>query len=260
MRDAALEEITTNPEQYQKYLNLQGDNIGCSAGNVALTMFQLEGATKIGTIDYWHEQGRYVQEDAMKQGAKVFVPPRGGQLRGYLMGNYYDISQTTGKPMKELTPLVENSARMESALSALMNCSPVSISENQNMEPAAYYDDALQDLYVNSACSETEIFAALATEVTYACIHDKGRNSDFDREAYRLDAESVGYMLCRRFGVACPMPQTRELSRFYEGYEPTDRSDALEQLRKTARSIGDNIGRAIQPRQNERSRRNRVAR
>lgn len=59
MRDAALEEITTKPELYQKFLDLQADNIACSAGNVALTMFQMEGATRIGTISFWHEQGRY---------------------------------------------------------------------------------------------------------------------------------------------------------------------------------------------------------
>ena len=260
MRDAALEEITTDPEQYQKYLTIQGDNISCSAGNVALTMFQLQGASKIGTIDYWHEQGRYVRDEAMKNGAKVFVPPKNGKRRGYLMGDYYDVAQTTGKPMKEQTPLAENSGRMENALASLMNFSPVPISENRNMEVAAYYDDARLDLYINPACSETEIFASLATEVTYARIHDKGRNSDFDREAYQLDAESVGYMLCRRFGVECPVPQARELSRLYEGYEPTDRSDALEQLRKTAKNIGDGVDRATQPRQPERGRKHRAAR
>ena len=29
MRDTALEEITTNPEAYQKYLDLQANNISC---------------------------------------------------------------------------------------------------------------------------------------------------------------------------------------------------------------------------------------
>ena len=88
LRDAALEEITTRPELYQKFLDLQADNISCSAGNVALTMFQMDGATKIGTISFWHEQGRYVREESMKDGAKVFVPARNSQRRGYLMGDY----------------------------------------------------------------------------------------------------------------------------------------------------------------------------
>ena len=99
------------------------------------------------------------------------------------------------------------------------------------------------------------MFAAVATEIGYARGHDKGRNMDFDRRDYQLDAESIGYMLCRRFGVDCKAPQTGEVARLYEGYEPTDRGEALEALRKAARNMGDGIERSIQPRQQERGRR-----
>ena len=64
MRDGSLNMITSSPEHYQEYLDLQADNIHCSVGNVALTMAQLQGATKIGTTDFWHSQGRYVRDDA----------------------------------------------------------------------------------------------------------------------------------------------------------------------------------------------------
>lgn len=100
MRDAAFEVVTTEPELYQKYLTLQADNIRCSAGNVALTLIQLPDASRIGSIDYWHSVGRYVQDEAMQNGAKVFVPPRNKNARGYFMGVYYDISQTTGRPLE----------------------------------------------------------------------------------------------------------------------------------------------------------------
>lgn len=99
MRDSALEDITTKPDRYQHYLTLQADNVRCSVGNVALTMYQLPGATRIGSTDFWHQQGRYVMDTAMNSGAKVFVPPRDPKRRGYFMGSYYDISQTTGKPI-----------------------------------------------------------------------------------------------------------------------------------------------------------------
>ena len=255
LRDAALEEITTRPELYQKFLDLQADNISCSAGNVALTMFQMDGATKIGTISFWHEQGRYVREESMKDGAKVFVPARNSQRRGYLMGDYYDVSQTTGKPMKEPVPLAENTARMESALGALMNYSPVPITEGQELGAPARYDERNLCIAIDPSYGEAEVFSALATEIGYARGHDKGRNMDFDRRDYQLDAESIGYMLCRRFGVDCKPPQTGEVARLYEGYEPTDRGEALEALRKAARNMGDGIERSIQPRQQERGRR-----
>lgn len=105
MRDGSLTMITCVPEKYIEYLNLQADNMRCSVGNVALTMAQIEGATMIGSTDYWHTMGRYVRDDAINQGAKVFVPPRNKQYRGYFMGSYYDVSQTAGKPLPQLTSL-----------------------------------------------------------------------------------------------------------------------------------------------------------
>ena len=255
MRDAALEEITTKPELYQKFLDLQADNIACSAGNVALTMFQLKGATRIGTISFWHEQGRYVREESMRDGAKVFVPARNSQRRGYLMGDYYDVSQTTGKPMKEPVPLAENTARMEAALGALMNYAPVPIVEGQDMDAPARYDERNLCIVIDPSYGEAEVFPALAAEIGYARAHDKGRNMDFDRRDYQVDAESIGYMLCRRFGVACRPPQAGDLPRLYEGYEASDRGEALESLRKAARNMGDGIEQKLQPRQQERGRR-----
>lgn len=255
MRDAALEEITSNPDKYQKYLDLQGDNIRCSVGNVALTMFQMPEATRIGGTDFWHKQGRRVRDDAMQEGAKIFVQQGEGKKKRYLMGDYYDISQTTGKPMPSQMLLAESGHRMEAALAAVMNYSPVPLEENSEISGPAYYDDARLTLSISPEYKDAEIFAALATEITYARIHDRGRNSDFDRASYKLDAESVGYLLCRRFGVECPPPDTKELVFLYEGCEPTDRCELLDRVRKTAMNIGDGVDRAIQPRQQERSRR-----
>ena len=102
MRDASVEEITGSPEQ-------------CSVGNVALTMFQLKSATRIGSLSFWYEQGRSVRDEEMKNGAKVFVPPRNKKYRGYIVGDYYDISQTTGKPLREAPRLSENGNKLEEA-------------------------------------------------------------------------------------------------------------------------------------------------
>ncbi len=52
MRNAALTEITTDPETYLKYLKLQADNIIYSPGNIALTMFQLKAASIIGPKEF----------------------------------------------------------------------------------------------------------------------------------------------------------------------------------------------------------------
>ena len=48
MQDAGVEEITSNPELYVKYLDMQGDNPTDSAGNIALVMFQESGRDRPG--------------------------------------------------------------------------------------------------------------------------------------------------------------------------------------------------------------------
>ena len=260
MRDAALGEITDKPEKYQQFLTLLGDNIGCSAGNVALTMVQLPHATKIGTTDYWHKLGRYVADEEMSRGAKVFVPSRNANFRGYFMGDYYDVSQTTGRPIRETAPLENDSNRMEVALAALMNKSPVDVSEDTDLSAPAYYNPADLTLYINPEYTDSEVFSALATEIAYARVHDRGRNSDYDRAENKLDAESIGYMICRRFGVDCPTPDASQVKELYEGYEGADISDTLEALRSAARDLGDAVDRAIQPRQQERGRKRYASR
>lgn len=249
LREGALGEVTSNPRLYADYLTLQGDNIGCSAGNVAMTLFQLKDPTKIGTADYWHQQGRFVNDTDFHKGAQVFVPPRNPQYHGYFVGEYYDVSQTSGKPIKEMQPLSEDGNRMDNAFAALLDTSPVGFAENTQLETPVRYNERECVLEINTEFSKPEVFAALATEITYARIHDRGMNRDFDRETYKLDAESVGYMVCRRFGLDVPLPNTENVSNLYEGYGADDRGKALDRLRQTARNMGDTVERTIAPRQ-----------
>ena len=212
MRDAAFEVVTTEPELYQKYLTLQADNIRCSAGNVALTLIQLPDASKIGSIDYWHSVGRYVQDEAMQNGAKVFVPPRNKNARGYFMGVYYDISQTTGRPLEGQAVIPEGSPKLIAALEPLMQGARAALKEDNTLEQSAYYDPNTLTILVNTEHPAHDVFAALAVESVHARMHNQGRNTQYNRESYQIDAESIGYMVCRRFGVPCKLPDARELA------------------------------------------------
>ncbi len=50
MQDAGITEITSNPEAYARYLEMQGDNPSYSAGNIALVMFGNPEATVFGPV------------------------------------------------------------------------------------------------------------------------------------------------------------------------------------------------------------------
>ena len=96
MQDAGVEEITSSPELYVKYLDMQGDNPTYSAGNIALVMFQDPEATRIrygGTVEN-PESGR--DRPGAKQGSQNFLPgiPWAG---GIGLTDAYDIRQTQGR-------------------------------------------------------------------------------------------------------------------------------------------------------------------
>lgn len=254
LRSAALEAITGNSEMYHDFLNLQGSNLRCSVGNIALVLAQRPDATQVGDRNYWHDLGRFVKEEEMKESARVFIPPRNPHARGYYMGDYYDVSQTTGKPLMPSLQLEAGTAKLDTALSALMDSSPVTFQEDNTMESAAFYDPKEQVIFINPERSNEEIFAGLAIEIAHAKIHNRGRNEGYDRQELSLDAESAGYLLCKKFGVDCPLPNAGRVAQLYESYEPGDRENILGEIRKLAVDMSRKIERAVQPRTQEQKR------
>lgn len=98
MQDAGVEEITSNPELYVKYLDMQGDNPTYSAGNIALVMFQDPEATVFGTAERWKTLNRGVIDQERSKGVKIFA--RNTLGRGYRLTDAYDIRQTQGRDLK----------------------------------------------------------------------------------------------------------------------------------------------------------------
>lgn len=59
-RDAGVMEITSTPEAFARYLEMQGNNPSYSAGNIAAVMAQLPEATVVATAERWKSQGRHI--------------------------------------------------------------------------------------------------------------------------------------------------------------------------------------------------------
>ena len=74
MQDAGITEITSNPEAYARYLEMQGDNPSYSAGNIALVMFGNPEATVFGTRDRWKTLSRSVMDSEKSNGVSPTTP------------------------------------------------------------------------------------------------------------------------------------------------------------------------------------------
>ncbi len=88
MQDAGMEEISSNPDAYARYLEIQGDNPLYSAGNIALAMVQNPNITQFGTVERWKTLGRSACRKVNAERVYRFFP--GSPLeKGYSLVSAY---------------------------------------------------------------------------------------------------------------------------------------------------------------------------
>lgn len=243
MREAGVTEITSTPESYVKYLEMQGSNPTYSAGNVILAMLQLPEATVIGTRDRWKSLGRTLVAGEEDNGAKIFARAT-YPAKGYILADAYDVSQTQGRALKS-PHLHDDSKEMEQALITLLNYSPVPVVPDNELDCGAIYDAERMELHINPACTDSEAFAAISTGIAHARFHNKGYNRYYDYAESRLDAESVSFILCRRFGVERELPDASNVAMLYKDWTPEERISQLDKVQGMAKQIGGGIDNAL---------------
>ena len=150
-------------------------------------MAQLPEATVVHTRGHWKDLGRFVLDRELKNGASIFT--RSATGRGYNLTSVYDIAQTQGRELRTVQ-LKEDTEPMEAALSALLNFSPVQVVAAENLPSGAYYDPRQMTLAIDTACPDSQAFAAIAAEIAQARFHDRGRNPAYSREDYELSAQN----------------------------------------------------------------------
>lgn len=249
MQDAGMTEIGSNPAAYVRYLDVQAVNPLYSPGNVALAMLQNPELTMFGTKERWQALGRKIKSNETGKGVQIFA--RSFTRTSYSLTDAYDISQTTGREIKMPT-LRNESKEMETALTTLLNYSVVPIVANESMDVPALYDEIRTELYVNPNVPDNVAFAAIATEVAHSRFHGKGANAGYDRISSQLDAESVSYLLCKRFGVECEVPDVSGLAESFSEWTPQEIREALNAVQNMSKQIGGSIERAVAPQQHNR--------
>lgn len=259
LQDAGITDITTHPQAYAHYLDLQGDNPAYSAGNIALVHMQLPEATIFGTAERWKSLGRFVLDESRQDGAKIFCRSPRPQVRGYVISDAYDITQTQGRDLSRTT-LYEGTREMEAALRRLLDFSQVPVVQDENLPMPAMYDQNKMELAINPNTPDVDAFAAIATEIALVRFHNRGRSAGYNRADCELDAQSVSYILCRRFGIDRERPDMSRLSELYEGWNTADRKQALDSIQDMSKLIGGTIERSITPQQRTRPPVHRAAR
>lgn len=256
MQDFGVESIVTDPDTYLRYLTMQGDNPTYSAGNVAIALVGLpDGATMFGTVERWQSLHRTVIEG--ETGVKIFA--RDQRSKQYILSDAYDVRQTRGQEIKQ-TVFADNSKEMASALETLLNFSKAKPVTDKDLDAPAYYDEEKKELAINPDYPDGEAFASIAAEVALTRFHDKGFNRDYSWAKYELDAQSVAYVLCRRFGIEPKTPNMERLAERFEGMTPTEARAVLDGIQDMSKQIGRSIEKSLEEKQRNRAAVRRPAR
>lgn len=244
MQDSGVNEIVSSPQAYEAYLEIQANNPVYSAGNVALAYVQNPNVTQFGTVDRWKTLGRSVKDSEKNNGIQIFA--KGSFSKGYTISPAYDISQTTGRDVVNRV-VQENSNEMDTALTTAMNYSPVPIVMDSELAVPAYYDSSHLELAINPAAGKAEAFPYIVAEVAHAKFHNKGKNIYYDRKECNLDAQSIAYLVSKRFGIKCDMPDASFVTDLYAGYMAPQIRLALSSIQDMSKNIGGSIEKNIAP-------------
>ncbi len=250
MQEAGILQIASEPAVYSRYLDVQGDNPQYSPGNIALAMVQDPEIGQFGTADRWRQLGRRVLDIEKNNGVQIFS--RGTFGKGYVLADAYDVSQTYGRDLKELV-IQDHTTEMDNAVVTLLNYSVVPVTVIEDLPVPAYYDAQKMELQIRPGEVNGEAFASIATEIAHCRFHGKGVNQLYDRAECHLDAESVSYLLCRRFQIPREKPDLSRLGEAYGEWSPTEIRAGLDAIQSMGKRVGNSLEQAITPQQHTRS-------
>ena len=237
---ARVEELTAKLEtgvqelfdsgKYKAYLKAMSHFHRYSSRNVMLILLQNPDATRVASFKVWAEKfNRFPREG--EKSIRIFAPievkkkvevqkidpvtktcVRDGdgnivkeekeiKQQRFKPVPVFDVSQTEGDPIPQLVEdLAGDVAQYDVLLDTLKAVSPLPISF-EALPPGHYgYCRPGEKIGIREGMSQPQTIAVILHEIAHARMH--GKTEAFKaREVKELEAESVAYVVCQRFGI-----------------------------------------------------------
>ena len=250
------EQIQQSPLALETYLFVQSRFPMHSVNNAMLITMQDKNAKRIGSYDYWKQQGGTV----LKGPKPIFILEPNGQYErkdGSIGTNFdvkrvYDISQTNLR----YNPPVRYSDRTK--LQALIEKSPVKIQVVESVEygePDMLFHPQENIIHVVQGLTPEQLFTGISRELAHACF--AGKDKEYDRSAHDLQAMCASFMLCKRYGVDISGFDLSEVSRTLSGFNQRAVNSFLDMPKAATEEISKRMDKVFaeiqQPAQTEHS-------
>ncbi len=214
-------------DNYREMLDTMSKFYLYSFHNQCLIASQQKTATYCGSIKFWNSLGRYVKKG--EKGLKILLPvpyqtefnvkdkngeqvydkegnPIVKKIEGlnFKVGNTFDISQTFGKELNlGCKELVGEDLKVKEIISALKEISGAKdiVIENTGSDTKGYYKLDSKEIVINSGMSDFQTVKTAMHESAHSIVFNDYDVEKIDRQDHEIIAESVAYVVCKRFGL-----------------------------------------------------------
>ena len=171
----------------------------------------------------------------------------------------FDLSQTDGKPIPELTAkeLLSDVEGYQDMIRAVEAISPVPIElEEIAGDSKGYYDREAKRIAVQENMSESQTLKTMIHEVAHSKRHSKEVEQDEqmrkDRNTKEVEAESVAYTVCQHFGVDTSDYSFGYIAGWSSGRDTKELRASMDTIRRTASELITGIEEQLQELQRNR--------
>ena len=171
----------------------------------------------------------------------------------------FDLSQTDGKPIPELTAkeLLSDVEGYQDMIRAVEAISPEPIElEEIAGDSKGYYDREAKRIAVQENMSESQTLKTMIHEVAHSKLHSKEVEQDEqmrkDRNTKEVEAESVAYTVCQHFGVDTSDYSFGYIAGWSSGRDTKELRSSMDTIRRTASELITGIEEQLQELQRDR--------
>ncbi len=263
-------------DKYKEYLRVMSKFYSYSLNNLLLIAIQCPTATHVAGFSAWKNNfHRNVKKG--EKGIRIIAPapikaeektkaidPETGMpeldengnqkenitihlIPRYKIVSVFDVSQTEGKALPEyifeLSGDVYNYGVM---IKALIKSSPVPVRfEDITNGANGYYSLADNKIGVKCGMSEVQTVKTLIHEMAHSILHNtdalKKSDNPPDRHKIEVQAESVAFSVCSRYGIDTSEYSFAYIAGWSKGQETKELKESLETIRTAAETIIDRI-------------------
>jgi len=258
MIDAALGELAAALEQGQSdglkaYLAAIARFHRYSVGNILLIFSQRADASHVAGFQAWKKLGRRVSRG--ERGILIRAPIRqrpsrekkasvhteeddeardDDDVHGFAGAYVFDVSQTTGRPLPELSHVRGNPRDYVERLRAFAVERGIAV---EYVEALGGADGASAGgrIHLKAGMTPAEECATLAHELGHELLHHDGNDSRPGRIVRETEAEAVAYVVSEAVGLEA-RSASADYIQLYQGSKAT-LAASLERIRRTSRAI-----------------------